>query len=136
MTRQAAIDAYRREAIENAPPLKLVRMMYEGALRNLAKALECDAEDPGSEFSTCLMRADAIVAELRCSLDRRESGGVVENLEQLYRFVEVEIARAIQDRSLVHVGNAQRVLSTLLDGWAGIGTDGAGGADRSASRFG
>ena len=126
MNRTSAIDAYKREAIENAPPLKLVRMLYEGALRFLAQARDCDAEDPGSDFVHWLMRADAIVAELRCSLDRDSGAEVCGDLEQLYRFAETEIARAIQTRELAHVENARRVLATLLEGWASIGSEAVG----------
>lgn len=117
MNPNLAADTYRREAVENAPPIKIVRMLYQGALRFLDKAEACDPDGAGSEFSYWLWRADAVVSELRVSIRRDQAPEISDNLEQLYFFVEAEIARAIGTRDTTHVQNARRVLATLLEAW-------------------
>ena len=74
MNPKSAAHAYREAAIENAPPLKVVHMLYEGALRFIDQAAQID---PKKEFEACqqkINRADAIVSELRmkCASKRCE----------------------------------------------------------------
>jgi flagellar protein FliS len=118
MNPDSATARYREDAIANAPPIKIVRMLYQGALRFLDRALECDSDDLTSDFLPMVQRADAIVAELRCSLREDAAPEVTENLKQLYLFVETELARAIGDRDPEHLVHARQVLATLSQAWA------------------
>ncbi|MEZ6016019.1 MAG: flagellar export chaperone FliS [Planctomycetota bacterium] len=117
MNHAAAADVYRRSAVENAPPIKVVRLLYEGALRFLAKAREFDAKDPRSQFVEFTSRADAIVTELRAALDHSLNDEVTESLEQLYLFCGSELSRALLERTADPIPAVERVLRTLLDGW-------------------
>lgn len=117
MDHRAAADAYRHSSIENAPPIKIVRMLYEGALRFIARAEAEDAGDPRSEFLRFVGRADAIVTELRLALDHSVGGEISANLEALYLFCEDEFARAGLERSSEPLAGVKRVLEVLLDAW-------------------
>jgi flagellar protein FliS len=117
MNHAAAADVYRRSSIENAPPIKVVRLLYEGALRFLAKARECDPRDLRSEFVEYTSRADTIVTELRAALDHSLNDEVTDSLEQLYLFCGTELSKALLDRSAAPIPAVERVLRTLLDGW-------------------
>lgn len=119
MSRNAhAAEAYLASAVENAPPIKIVRMLYQGALRFIAQAKAEDAANPGSRFVEHLSNADAIVAELRLALDPSAgSVDVADNLAQLYLFCEGELQRAMIDRSAGPLPGVQRVLTTLLEAW-------------------
>lgn len=116
MTPDDAAHTYRESTFENAPPLKLVRMLYAGALRFLRQAVEV-GPDAHNEFNGHLQRADAIVAELHCSLDREQGGEVAEQLEALYGFVSEQLASAMLERSVEPIEPARHVLATLLDAW-------------------
>jgi flagellar protein FliS len=94
-----------------------VRLLYEGALRYLAKARECSPQDPRSEFVEYTCRADAIVTELRAALDHSLNDEVTESLEQLYLFCGVELSKALLERTVQPIPAVERVLRTLLDGW-------------------
>lgn len=117
MNHAAAADVYRRSAVENAPPIKVIRLLYEGALRFLAKARNCDPLNPRSEFVEYTTRADAIVTELRAALDHSLNDEVTEGLEQLYLFCESELAHALLQRTQAPIPSVERVLKTLLEGW-------------------
>ena len=97
MNSKHAAAAYKQDTFENAPPLKIVRMLYAGAIRFLDQAVSCDADDPESEFAYWVGRADAIVCELRIALVAPTEGDptIQQNLEDLYLFVEKKLCEAM-----------------------------------------
>ena len=124
--KMTAAEAYLSSSVENAPPIKIVRLLYQGAIRFLGQAALEDSRDPRSKFIKLLSDADAIVAELRLSLDRSAgSPDVVENLESLYLFCEGEIQQAMLDRSAEPLGGAKAVLETLLEAWSKVEVEAA-----------
>ncbi len=120
MNQQNAVDVYRRDAIETAPPLKLVRLLYEGAIRFLDRAVRCNPADANSQFAHWIERASAIVIELRCALDKSAAPEIADNLEQLYYFCEIRLGRAIVRRDATDVPAVRQILSNLLEGWSAI----------------
>ena len=119
MSRQnQAAEAYLRNSVESAPPIKIVRMLYQGALRFIIQAEGEDAAAPSSSFVQFCSDADAIVAELRLALDAGHgSPEVVGSLTQLYLFCERELQRAMIDRSPAPLAGVKQVLTTLLEAW-------------------
>ncbi len=122
MNSRSAAGAYREAAFENAPPIKIVRMLYAGAIRFLDQAAAEAPAGPGSRFANLLTRADAIVAELRISLRKDEAPGVGENLEQLYLYVEERIRCAQRTQDRLPIADARKVLSNLNEAWAQVET--------------
>jgi flagellar protein FliS len=124
--KMTAAEAYLSSSVENAPPIKIVRLLYQGAIRFLGQAALEDSQDPRSKFIKLLSDADAIVAELRLSLDANAgSEEVVANLESLYLFCEAEIQRAMLDRSAEPLAGAKSVLETLLEAWSKVEVEAA-----------
>ena len=113
-----AAEAYLTASVENAPPIKIVRMLYQGALRFLLQAEAEDPRNPHSAFIEHCSSADAIVAELRLSL-RDDLGGedVVQQLKGLYLFCEAEIGRSMLDRTAEPLPGVRTVLGKLLEAW-------------------
>jgi flagellar secretion chaperone FliS len=109
--------AYRQAVIENAPPLKLVRMLYQGSLRFLGQAAEAFEAGDLPRFNERVGRAESIVCELRCSLDASAAPELCVELESLYLFISARLIEAIADSSLERVGDAKVVLQTLLSAW-------------------
>ena len=117
MNHRAAAEAYRNASIENAPPIKLVRMLYEGAIRFMDCAREQDSKDPASSFVELCGKADAIVTELRLALDPEPNAQIAAELERLYLYAEERIGTATLERSKEPLVEAKKVLSTLLQAW-------------------
>jgi len=118
MDPRTAADTYLQSSIENAPPIKIVRLLYEGALRFLEVANRQDPQDPASHFLLMLGRADAIISELRLAIDHSvDAPEITRNLELLYLFCEDELGRAGMERSSEPFPAVRQVLSTLLDAW-------------------
>lgn len=120
MNSKTAAEAYRNESIGNAPPIKIIRMLYQGAIRFLDQAQREDPADPQSSFVGFLGRADDIVTELRCCLAAEHAPELCANLERLYLFVEEQITAAMNERSKEPLAPARDVLTTLLDAWKTI----------------
>jgi len=117
MDRENSVEAYRAAAIENAPPLKVVRMLYHGCLRFIDQASTAHAEGDLPKFNTYVGKAEAIVNELRSSLDREGAPEMAEQLEALYLFAFARLIEAIADSSVEPLDEARGVLEVLLDAW-------------------
>ena len=120
MKSAAAAAAYKAGRIENAPPLKLVQLMYEGALRFLEQAESALAAAEGARFQERCLRAQAVIGELRLALDPEHSPELAGNLSALYLFAEGEISRALASESSAPLEPVRTVLGTLLEGWRGL----------------
>lgn len=131
MNSHDAARAYTQHSIENAPPVKITRMLYEGAIRFIDRALLCEPSDPRSQYGHWIGRADAIVVELRCALDHDAGGSGSHDLERLYLYCEERMADAVARRDATPLHEARKVLATLLDGWRNIETQSNLGAKAS-----
>lgn len=120
--RRTAASIYEQASVENAPPVKIVRMLYQGAIRFLDSAAACDPRERGSRFAHQLSRAEDIVTELRLCLESEPAPEVAESLTQLYLFVEGCIQRARREQSAEPLSGARSVLVTLLEAWTAIDT--------------
>ena len=109
---------YFESEIRETSPLKLVEMLYRGALDAIAAARRClrVGDIPGR--SQAINKAMAIVTELSISLNTAAGGALGRNLADLYAYVEKRLIQANfeqRDQPLVEV---ESLLSTLLEGWS------------------
>lgn len=120
MNPQNAALAYRQASFENAPPIKIVRLLYEGALRYIDRAEQLlnDGEQPS--WTYWVGRADAIVEELRLSLDTAHGEELCRELDRLYDFVQNRLSLAVKDKQASRLDEARRVLVRLLEGWSQV----------------
>ena len=123
MKTKNAAAAYREATFESAPPIKLVHMLYEGALRFLEQAQGIDPKRDPAAFGDRLNRASAIVCELRVSLEPQHAPELAERLSSLYMFVEDCIGEAGMEQSHAPLLPARDVLCTLLEGWRGLDSE-------------
>ena len=120
MESQSAASAYQEASFEHAPPLKIIHLMYAGALRFLDQAAQIDPQPNPEEFSDRLRRADAVVAELRMSLDHEVAPELCRDLSALYLFVERRIQDALLERTRDPLEGARDILVTLQGAWSSI----------------
>lgn len=106
-----------RATIETASPHKLIAMMIEGLLKELAQAKGfCEREDIQGR-TDALNKASRIVISLKGYLDQEKGGEVAANLERLYDYMINRIYQANRnnDASIV-----QEVIELTLEvnaGW-------------------
>jgi flagellar protein FliS len=121
MRTPSAASAYKEALFENAPPLKIVHLLYEGALRFLAQAEALDPRAEPAQFGERLRRAGRIVSELRLSLDHGRAPELCADLSALYAFVERRIQDALLERTVAPVAEARAILEPLLAAWKALG---------------
>lgn len=114
---ESAAKAYRSTSFEAAPPLKIIRMLYAGALRCLDQGAACDPLTEGPRFNEHLGKADAIVSELRCALEPVHAPELVAELDRLYDFVGSCINEAVAQRATAPLEGARRVMGVLKSAW-------------------
>jgi flagellar protein FliS len=121
----AAAKTYQRQAILTASPEKLIKLLYDGAIRHLERSrvgLSDTKTAHSAAVGEALGRALAIVAELRTSLDYEKGGDIARNLESIYEYCTDQLTRANVERTPEGVENALRVLRTVKEGWDAIVT--------------
>lgn len=118
------LDRYLETEILSADPIRLVRILYKGALTAITAARRAlaRADDPGSiaERSRQIMKAWQIVNELRSSLDYDLGGEVARQLADLYIYIEQRLMEGNIQQADAPLADADILLTTLLDAWTGI----------------
>lgn len=123
MDAKNAALTYRQASFENAPPIKIVRMLYEGAIRYIDRAETMLVAGDQPAWASWIARADAIVEELELALDPSHGAEQCAELSRLYLFVQERLARAVQEKNPERLREARRVLVTLNEGWTRIELD-------------
>lgn len=123
MSYAQAAATYQRNAILTASPEKLVKLLYDGAIKNLEKsklglADQKTARSP--EVGQSLGRAMGILGELRASLDHAAGGQIAKDLDRLYEFSLDQLSQSNLTRTATGVNNTLQVMRTLKEGWDGI----------------
>src|SRR5262249_25137828 len=123
MTHAHAAPTSQRNAILTASPDKLVKLLYEGAIKNLEQCRQ-QLSDPrtsrSGEAGASMSRAIGIVGELRASLDHAAGGAIAKDLDRLYDFAIGQITQSHPARKPERVGNRLEVLRTLKEGWDAV----------------
>ncbi len=123
MTYAQAAATYQRNAILTASPEKLVKMLYDGAIKNLERSRTglADGKTARSpEVGQTIGRAIGILGELRASLDHAAGGEIARDLDRLYEYSLDQLSQANLTRTPQGVENALQVVRTLKEGWDGI----------------
>ena len=122
--RMPAADFYKQELVLNAPPLKLVRLVYDRALscmRHADRAI--DAQDR-SALGTQLNRAHALISELQQALDHEGGGEIAKQLDQLYEYVLWCLSEINREGSRARLDSAIGVMQTLQEAWDEVNPSG------------
>jgi flagellar protein FliS len=114
------IRQYQQTTICSQSPERLIVMLYEGALRFLESARSAARDGDLPAMGRHVGRAQMIVLELQCSLDREVGGKVAVELDALYGFVLRELTALRLDADIQHIADIRRVLLPLLAAWRAI----------------
>ncbi|MEX2196704.1 MAG: flagellar export chaperone FliS [Thermoleophilaceae bacterium] len=120
MNAQASVQAYKESSVLTAPPERLVVMLYDGALRFLARAAVAMREDGPVAAAKPIQRTQAILEELLSTLDHEQGGEVAERLQAIYVFCLRALAEAQVERDAGKIDQVAGLLRELRDAWAQI----------------
>jgi flagellar secretion chaperone FliS len=121
-------DAYKQQSILTAPPGRLVVMLYDGCVRFLFQAAYAMREDNRKVSQERLRRAEAIIDELRVTLDHDKGGEIAANLDALYGFSRSHLIKAWAEQDAAKIDEVSRLIGELRDAWAQIASHEAAAA--------
>ncbi|HEX7817094.1 flagellar export chaperone FliS [Dyella sp.] len=109
-----------RGGVEDADPHQLTAMLLDGVLDRIAQARghihHRDVAAKGIAFS----KAQAIIAELRSSLNHETGGDLSRRLASLYEYVTRRLLQAQLNNDLDALDEAARLLMPIRDSWHAI----------------
>jgi flagellar protein FliS len=113
-----AVSAYRQTEVQSRTPLELVVMLYDGALRFVARARDAIERRDIPARRDAISRTLAIISELQSTLDMEKGGVISERLDSLYEYINGRLIEASSRQDARPVDEVARLLTTLRDSWA------------------
>jgi flagellar protein FliS len=116
--------------VADASPTRLVQIMFEHILSNLATARGCmgriENHRPVAEVlakGNAIAKANALLAQLNGTLDMDRGGQVAQNLRALYEYMmnRLTFANATNDTAIV--AEVASLVDKIKSGWDQIVTD-------------
>jgi flagellar secretion chaperone FliS len=130
---QLAAQEYQLTRIQTGSPVRLVSMLYDGALRFIAEArVAIQAQDIPTRADR-VHRATRIIQELRNALEYSVDSDIPHQLAALYDYVEYELVEATTQNQVLPLDNASRVLKELSDAWNSLAEQNVAAQGASAS---
>jgi flagellar protein FliS len=118
------VQAYKETQIKTANQIRLIVMLYDGAIRHLNLAIDAFAEGHKrfDAINNHIIAAQNILSELTASLDFEKGGIVAKNLFSIYSFMNRQLLEANirKDRAPLEV--VKKHLSDLREAWEEIST--------------
>jgi len=104
-------------AVKTANPGQILIMLYEAAIRNVKKAIQClDANDIAGK-GQAIVKTHDIVNELLNTLNFDVGGQVARDLERLYGYMSEQLLQANLNNSKPPLESVLKNLETLLSAW-------------------
>jgi flagellar protein FliS len=118
--KQANLESYRSTEVNTASRLKLLIMLYEGALNFARQAEQAIRDQDMATKGVMIGKVLAIIDELSSTLDHTKAPEIAANLERLYEFAHDRLVKANlrNDVDLLH--DAMRVIKTLHSAWVEV----------------
>jgi flagellar protein FliS len=136
-TAQSYLDlenSYQQERVEQASPLELTCLLYEGAIQAIEQAEVFLRRGEILARGRAITRAQAIIAELNSALDRTKGGELAARLGLLYDYSLAKLLEAHTNQDGQALSEVRRLLKELHEAWVQICPPRAvtGGAGASA----
>jgi len=128
-TMKRGVNAYANVGLEtgvaSASPLKLIIMLYDGALAALLGAKANMAAGNIAAKGAAISKAITIIDNgLRASLDKSAGGEIADNLDALYDYMGRRLLEANIKNDVGIVEEIHRLLADLRGAWVAIGGQG------------
>ncbi|WP_281951138.1 flagellar export chaperone FliS [Nitrosophilus kaiyonis] len=114
------LDAYMKNSVETATPLRQVILLYEKAIVTLKQIKDDINNNDIKAKIEHISKVTNIITALDSSLDFEKGGEIAKNLHMLYDFVDRSLLtiHAKNDKQLID--DVIEILENLKEGWEGI----------------
>jgi flagellar protein FliS len=125
MKTNSAISSYSKVSFESevmgASPHRLIAMLFEGALKDIANAKRAIQGGQFAAKGTAIGRAISIIGDgLNGSLNMEAGGDLAVKLRQLYEYMIIQLGRANLHNDVAKLDEVARLLGEIKEGWDGI----------------
>ena len=117
-----SLNSYRKIGVETATPIRRVIMVYDGIIKFLEYAYNhCNKPtldtDDYAKINNGLLKAEALITELKLGLDFTVEGEIADTLNDLYSFWIAQISAANQEKKPEKIKEVLELVTDLRDGW-------------------
>lgn len=118
------VQTYREIQIKTANQIRLIVMLYDGAIRHVNLALDLFAEGHRryDAINGHLVAAQDILSELMASLDFERGGTLAKNLFSIYTFMNRQLLEGNLKKDPASLVEVKKLLIDLRDAWDEIST--------------
>ena len=116
---------YLQTQVRSSTPMELVVMLYDGALRQSAVAIDAMTRRDIPTRRTALSKTMAIISELQSTLDMAQGGDIAVELDRLYTWMTDSLVRATVQQDPTPIHDVRKILGILRDGWHQAASAGA-----------
>lgn len=110
-------DRYLEEQVLGADPVRLVELLYRGAIDGLRAARKHLADGRIRERAREINRAWGILQELAQSLDHAQGGEISRRLAGLYAYMQTRLLEANAKQSAAPLEEVEALLGSLAEAW-------------------
>jgi flagellar protein FliS len=110
-------QSYLEDEVLTATPLRLIQLLYRGALDSITSARRYLNLGDIRARSRAISKAVTIVTELSLSLDHAKGGDLSKNLAEVYAYTQTLLIEANVKQSDLPLQEAESLLSTLMEAW-------------------
>jgi flagellar protein FliS len=118
------IKAYKSVGIKDdlavADPHRVIQLLMQGALENMAKAKGAMDRKDFAEKSRTVSKAMSIISALQHTLDMDVGGEVSQNLWSLYDFMVNHLMQASRESNTVKIDDVIEIMIKIKSGWDAI----------------
>ncbi len=111
------INNYQKVQVTTADRLKLVVMLYDGAISYLKTAIKYINENDMAAKGIYISKAQDIIDELNNSLNMNEGGEIASTLRKIYNFLYFYLVKANLKKDPKMIQEVIDILSSLRDAW-------------------
>jgi flagellar secretion chaperone FliS len=112
-----ASNTYFETQTNTAGPGELVVMLYKGATRFLASAIEAIEAKNVQAASNSFLKAQAIITELSDTLDMKQGGDLALNLQRIYEYMNFRLVEANLRKDAAPAREVVGLLREMLPAW-------------------
>jgi flagellar protein FliS len=123
-----AASHYLQTQVKSSSPLELVVMLYDGAIRSLATAIDAMARKDIPARRDAMSKTFGFLGELQGTLDMEQGGSIATELDRLYTWMTERMVEATVRQDAAPLVEVRRVLEILRDGWHQISVRAPGSA--------
>ena len=102
---------------------ELIVKVYDGAITNMAKAIECYNTGDAVAGNDAMEKAKKFLVHLYTTLDNEKGGEIADKLSKIYVFVIDQINLVQATKDLSRIEGSITVLRNVREGWAQLAAE-------------